>query len=237
MRDVSGLIAKIFLVDHTLLRDKKRHDTAGAIIGRIGDKTEATGGWEHAVVVTVIGRAIAGGVVTFVGSLGKHRPGRALGLAFFRFPIKSILFAWLADKPDRIRACRFSVVGGSRVVALGGDDTFAHIDGRQLIVAYAPVKNLLFACLPIPIPLVSLVREWDGQRPVVLPHLKCELAVVPGYKGMPFVVPLQESVSIGFVRHGIAGRDDLLGARAKDRSQLSRIAVAYRRDKSGKRFL
>ena len=128
-------------------------------------------------------------------------------------------------------------MGGGRVVALGGDDTFAHIDGRQLIVADAPVKNLLFACLAIPIPLVALVGEWDGERPVVLPHLECELAVVRGYEGVPFVVPLQKSFPSGFVSDRIAGRDDLLAARAKDRSQLRRIAVAHRLDESGKRFL
>jgi hypothetical protein len=128
-------------------------------------------------------------------------------------------------------------MGGGRVIALGGDDTFADIDGRQLIVADAPVKNLLFTGLAIPIPLVSLVGERDGQRPAVLPHLKCELAVVPGYKGVPFAVPLQEFFSIGFVSHGITGRDDLLAAWTKNRSQLGRVAVTHRRDKGGKGFL
>ena len=111
------------------------------------------------------------------GQTFKHWPGRTFGLAFFRLPIKSILFAGLADKPDRISACRFSVVGGGSVVALGGNDTFADADGREFIVTDAPVKNLLFACLPIPIPLVAFMGEWDGERPMILPHLKCELAV------------------------------------------------------------
>src|ERR1700678_3433255 len=121
--DTGGLIAKIFLIDHAFLGDEKCHNTAGAIIRRIGDKAEAIAGWEHAVVIAMIGSAVAGRVVAFGGSLGKHWPGRAFGLAFLRFPIKSILFAGLADKPDRIRACRFSVVGGGSVVALRGDDT------------------------------------------------------------------------------------------------------------------
>src|SRR6202044_2483459 len=193
--------------------------------------------WEHAVVITVIRRAIAGGVVAFAGSLRKHRSGRAFRFPFFRSPIQSILFTRFTDETGCIGACGFSVVGGGRVVALGGDDTFAHIDRRQLIVADAPVKNLLFACLSIPIPLVSLVGEWDGQRPVVLPHLKCEIAVVRGEKGVAFVVPLQEFSSIGFVSHGIAGSDDLLAAWAKDRSQLGRIAAAHCRDKGGKGLL
>ena len=164
-RDVCGLIAEIFLVDHTLLADKECHYTAGPIVGGIGDETEATGTWEHAVVIAVIGHTVAGGVIAFIGSLGNHGPGRALGFALFHLPIESILSAWFADDAGCVRTGWLSVVSRGRVVMLGGYYTFAHIDGCQLIVANAPVEDLILASLSIPVPLAALVGKWDRERP------------------------------------------------------------------------
>jgi hypothetical protein len=110
---------------------------------------------------------------------------------------------------------------------LRGDDTFAHIDGGELIVADAPIKNLIFACGSIPIPLVARVGQRDRERPAIFARLECEVALAGGHEGVPFVVPLQKCFSSGFISDGIAGRNDLLAAWAKDCSQLGRIPVTY----------
>src|SRR6204780_3771451 len=92
--DASGVIAKILLIDHALLVDKKCHDTAGAIVRGKGDEAESTCGWKHAVVVTVIGHALARGVIALLGCLGNHWACRTFGLAFLDFPVEPVLFPW-----------------------------------------------------------------------------------------------------------------------------------------------
>ena len=100
------------MIDHTILVDQKCHDTAGAIVRRKRYEAESTGGRKHAVVITVIGRVLAGSVIAFLGSLGNQRSSRAFGLAFFDFPIEPVLFTRFADDAGCVGACRLSVVGG-----------------------------------------------------------------------------------------------------------------------------
>ena len=75
--DFVGVCSEVFFMNGAALRHNKGHYAARSILGRIRDEGESAGVFEHAVVVTVVGRGLSGGVVAFLARLRKHRARRA----------------------------------------------------------------------------------------------------------------------------------------------------------------
>src|SRR5262245_47970673 len=126
----------------------------------------------------MIGRRFAGCRVVALASRpdqeGTQWTRRLIGR---RFPIQSIMFALRAHELCGILEQRNVLRIAHVVFALRVDIGQAHLDDVELVASYAPIEDLLLACLGVEAPTRVVLDEWEGEWPCVFSDLQNTLGI------------------------------------------------------------
>src|SRR5262249_32035805 len=132
-------LAEVLLINPSRLVHDEGHDTTRPILCRICQKAKSTSALQHAVVVAMIGSALARGIVAFCVGSREKGPGRTGIFAFRHLPIESVLFPRFADDPECVSSSGLTIVRGGSVFPLGCNYAMTDLDGRKLVAPDAPI--------------------------------------------------------------------------------------------------
>src|ERR1700735_14762 len=107
---------------------------------------------------------------------------------------------------------------------------------RHFVPPDAPVEDLSLAGLSVEVPLVTLLHERYGQRPVLRSQIQRRHAIRLFHETVHLLVFLGEIGSILLVLRGIPGRDDLLRVRSEKFQHRIFVVILRRRRPSLARF-
>src|SRR5882672_1749037 len=177
--------SQVLLEQHTILVDDECHYSRIAVFRRIGDEGESTNyfpihdiilraAWsvtalpsKHVEEVTMEWRMrVRFCAVPFGGGERRQRPVRALGLAFRRLPVQTILLSCIADELQSKLPLASAVVGPRKVLGLCVGHCTTHFDYCQFIPANTACQNLFLSRCRVkePLPAITLLqRDWKGK--------------------------------------------------------------------------
>ena len=232
-----GSRAQVLLIHDAVVIDDKGHDPGHAVLRGKGHEGEPSHqatvgevvirsarrvlplGGEDAVVVA----PVRDGVRRVLGVALAPRPGdqwpqRTGGLPRVRRPVQAVALSRAAGERARVMQERIAV-GITRVVlALGVDVGEGDLNRVELVLADAPVEDLLPARRGVEAPPRAIRNDGNREREVVAPHDQDHLAAA-GLEPVLVTVLGHEALLDASVGHRVSRRDEPLSVLAENRQQ------------------
>src|SRR5206468_7783677 len=156
---------------------------------------------------------------------GEERAERARVAAVRLVPVQAVSRPRVAHDLLRV-GTRGAVARPARVLPLRLDVCPAGLDRGQLVAADTAVQELVSPRDGVEPPSVGRALERDGERPVLLPEVRDDMAVVEGLESRPDGGGGHEPCGGRPVIDRIARGDDVLGAGTEDGDELRLIVSA-----------
>src|SRR5580658_1845074 len=177
-------LPQILLEQHTILVNDECHHSRIAVFRGIGYEGESAGHLaiddivlraalrvttlplQHTEVVAIERRArFRLYTVPLIGCKRRQRSERALRLAFWRFPVQTVLLTAVTDEFQRVLFRASIVVSLREVLGLSVGHRSTNVDDCQFVPANSARQNLILPCTSIKEPLPGRVflqrnREW-----------------------------------------------------------------------------
>ena len=160
--------------------------------------------------------------------LGDQRSEGAVRRVLGSWPIKTVLLALRAQQPLRVLHA-FAVAVDLRIFALRIHVGLENLDGRELVLADAPIEDFFLASRRVEAPGASILNDRNGERVFVLADDE-DGASITLLGLVRFLVCRQEALARRFIRDIVTGACELFALGAKHRDDLFRAPVLHRRD-------